>query len=145
MKHATFICTKAGGKLKIWDRAGFDAVIAEYGDGEDLQLHIEDVHRQRTSAQNRFFHGPVLKAFDELGWRKQEAKEMLCLRFIPHECRQFDGTIVLVPGHTSDLNVQEFNDLIEQCIQLAAENGIYIADAQEWRESQRQVALKATA
>lgn len=137
MKHGTWICTKQNGKPKIWDLAGFNAVLDEYGDGEDFQISIEDVHRKRTSAQNRFFHGPVLKAFDDLGWRKQEAKEMLCLRFIPHECRQFDGSIVLVPGHTSDLNVEAFNDLIEQCIQLAAENGCYVQDAAEWRESQR--------
>lgn len=140
MKTGTFICTKVDGKLKIFDRAGMDAVLAEYGDGEDLQLHIEEVGRKRTQAQNRFFHGPILKAFESLGWRKQEAKDMLCLRFIPQECRQMDGSIVLVPGHTSDLNVQPFNDFIEECIQLAAENEIVIQDADEWRRKHRSAA-----
>lgn len=133
VRTGTFICTKSNGKLKIFDREGFDAVAAAYGDGEDLQLTIEEVERKRTKAQNRFFHGPVLKAFEELGWRQQEAKEMLCLMFIPEEIRLPDNSIVRVPGHTSKLNVEQFNDLIESCIQLAAENGQIVMDATEWR------------
>lgn len=137
MKTGTFICTKAGGKFHLYDREGFNKVLAAYGDGEDFQLHIEDVGRKRTLAQNRFLHGPVLKAFEAVGYRKQEAKDMLCLRFLPKEVRQLDGSIVLVPGHTSDLKVEEFNDFIDACIQLAAENDLYIADADEWRRQQR--------
>lgn len=136
-RTGTFICTKDNGKLKIYDRAGMDAVIAEYGDGEDLQLHIEEVGRKRTQKQNRYFHSAVLKGFAALGYRSQEAKEMLCLRFIPQEVRQLDGTVVLVPGHTSELKVEEFNDFIDACIQLAAENDVVIEDAAEWR-AQRQ-------
>lgn len=133
MKTASFICTKVDGKLKIYDRAGMDALIAQYGDGEDLQLTLEPVGRRRTYAQNRFFHGPILKAFMTTGLHQQEAKDMLCLRFIPREVRQMDGSIVIVPGHTSDLKVEEFNDLIDACIQLAAENDLYIEEAAEWR------------
>lgn len=137
MRTGTFICTKANGKLKIFDREGMDAVIAQYGDGEDLQLTVEEVGRKRTQAQNRFFHGPICKAFGEVGYRPQEAKEMLCLRFIPKEVRMLDGSIAIVPGHTSELKVDEFNDLIDACIQLAAENDIYVQDAAEWRAKQR--------
>lgn len=137
MRHGSFICTKAGGKLKIFDREGFDAVIAQYGDGEDLQIHIEECGRLRTRAQEKFFHGPVCKAFEPLGYRKQEAKDMLCLRFIPQEVHQLDGSVVLVPGRTSTLKVDEYNDLIEQSIQLAAENGQIVLDGAEWRARQR--------
>lgn len=137
MKTGTFICTKANGKLKIYDREGFDAVIAEYGDGEDLQLHLEEVGRKRTRAQECFFHGPVLKAFEPLGYHKQEAKDMLCLRFIPRDVRLLDGTIVRVPGSTSELKVDDYSDLIEQCIQLAAEQGEIVKDGAEWRAQQR--------
>lgn len=135
MKTGTFICTVSNGKMKIYDREGFDRILAGYGDGEDLQLTIEEVGRKRTQAQNRFFHGPILTAFMSLGYAKQEAKDLLCLMFIPREVRQMDGTIVLVPGHTSDLKVEEFNGLIDSCIQLAAEQDIYIADAAEWRRN----------
>lgn len=144
MKTGTFICTKNNGKLKIFDLEGFNAVLSEYGDGEDLQLHVEEVGRKRTQAQNRFFHGPILKGFVTLGYGHQEAKEMLCLRFIPKEVRQMDGSVVLVPGHTSELTVEPFNNLIDECIQLAAENDIYIMDADEWRTARAREARKAS-
>lgn len=132
-KRGTFICTKVNGKLKIYDREGMDAVLAEYGDGEDLQFTIEEAGRKRTQAQNRFFHGPILKAFEAVGYRQQEAKDMLCLRFIPQEVKLLDGSIVMVPGHTSALKLEEFNDLIDACMQLAAEQDIYIKDSDEWK------------
>lgn len=137
LKGGTFICTKVNGKLKIFDRQGFDAVVAAYGDGEDLQLHVEEVGRRRTYAQNRFFHGPILKAFMSTGLHKQEAKDMLALMFIPQEVHLLDGTIARVPGHTSDLKVDEFNDFIDACLQLAAENDIHIEDVAEWRKQRR--------
>lgn len=133
MKTGTFIGTKEKGKPKIFDREGMDAVFAAYGDGEDFLVSIEEAGRKRTRAQEKFFHGPVLKAFESFGYPKQEAKEMLCLRFIPQEIHLMDGGVVLVPGHTSALKVEEYNDLIEQCIQLAAENGQIVLDGAEWR------------
>lgn len=143
MKTGTFICTKNGGKLKIFDLSGFNAVLAEYGDGEDLQISIDEPGRLRTRAQERFFHGPVLKAFEAFGYPKNEAKEMLCLRFIPHEVRQMDGSVVLVPGRTSKLKVDEYNELIEQSIQLAAENGQVVLDGAEWRAKRLAEARKS--
>ena len=59
---------------------------------------------------------------------------MLCLLFIPREVHQLDGRLVIVPGHTADLKVEEFNDLIDSCIQLAAEHDLYIEDSAEWRK-----------
>lgn len=138
------LCTVKNGRLKIYDRDEFDRGLAQFGDGEELDLIIRPVGRIRTRSQERFFHGPVLKAFETLGYRKQEAKEMLCLKFIPQELRLIDGTIVLVPGHTAKLKVDEYNDLIEQAIQLAAENGQLVLDGGQWRAQQAQKARKAS-
>ncbi len=135
MKTATFLCTKHNGKMKIFDKTGFDAAFAEVGEGEDLCLTLEDAGRKRTQAQNRFFHGPILKAFMSTGLHKQEAKDMLALMFIPQDVHLLDGSVVRVPGHTSLLKVEEFNDLIDACIQLAAENNIDIEDAADWRRT----------
>jgi len=137
VRTGTFIGTKEHGKPKIFDLAGFNAVLAEYGDGEDFYIHIEEPGRLRTRQQEKFFHGPVLKAFEPLGYHKEEAKEMLCLRFIPQEIHQMDGTVVIVPGRTSKLKVDEYNDLIEQSIQLAAENGQVVMDGAEWRQARK--------
>lgn len=142
-RTGTFIGTKERGKPKIFDLAGFNAVLAQYGDGEDFYLHIEEPGRKRTRAQEKFFHGPVLKAFMSEGRGKQEAKDMLCLMFIPREIVMLDGSSVRVPGSTSALNVEDYNDLIEQSIQLAAENGVIVIDGGEWRARQAHEARTA--
>lgn len=127
-------------KPKIHDLMGFNEVLAQYGDGEDFHLHVEEPGRKRTRAQEKFFHGPVLKAFMTEGRGKQEAKDMLCLLFIPRDIKMIDGSYVRVPGSTSALNVEDYNDLIEQSIQLAAENGVVVLDGAAWRARQAQAA-----
>jgi len=142
--HFSTPVTVVNGKLKLLDKDGYALGLKQFLDGQALELHIEEESRKRTSAQNRFFHGPVLAAFQSLGLGQQEAKDMLCLRFIPRECRQLDGSIVLVPGHTSDLDVSEFNALIDECIQLAAENDVHVKDGAEWRASHQGRQLQET-
>lgn len=127
-------CTVREGKIKIFNREALEKELYRWPDGVELEFILQEPKRQRTSAQNRFFHGPVCQAFKELGYHTQEAKDMLCLMFLPREVKQLDGTVVTVPGHTSTLTVKEFNEFLEQCIQLAAENDIYIKDAEEWRQ-----------
>lgn len=130
-------CTVVDGKLKLFDRGDFDRGLARFMDGQELDLTIEESAIKRTNAQNRFFHGPILKAFSSLGYHQQEAKDMLCLMFIPQDIALPDGSLARVPGHTSALTVAEFNALIDSCIQLAAENDIYIEDVAEWRAQHR--------
>jgi len=134
------LCTVVGGKLKLFDRDGFDAELKQFMDGEELELHLESVGLKYTRAQEKFFHGPVLKAFQALGYHKQEAKDMLALMFIPREVRQMDGTIAIVPGHTSALTKKEYAEFLDQCVQLAAEENLYIEDADKWRAQHDQVA-----
>jgi len=141
-EYAT-LCTVSKGKLKLFDRTGFDQALTRFADGQELDLVISEPHVKRTSPQNRFFHGPVLRAFAELGWWPTEAKDMLCLQFIPATIRSLDGALVTVPGHTADLSKQQFNDLIEQCIQLAAEQGIVVQDGAEWRAARWREAKEA--
>lgn len=139
-RSGSFIFTKVDGRAKIFDIQGFNSLLAEFGDGEDGVIHVDEAGRKHTRAQEKFFHGPVLKAFMREGRGKQEAKDMLCLMFIPHDILMLDGSIVRVPGSTSKLNVEDYNDLIEQSIQLAAENGQVVMDGAEWRARQAQAA-----
>lgn len=124
--------------LKLYDRRTFEDALQQFGDGEDLELHLEVVGRKRTHAQNRFFHAAIIPAFADAYGGAARAKTELCLKFIPVEHVRPDGSVVIVPGHTSDLLVEEFNNLIDQCMQLAAENDIYIHSGEEWREQRRQ-------
>lgn len=130
------LATKANGKLKLLDEGSFRQAWAEIGEGQEIELTFAEpaLFTKRTRAQEKFFHGPVLKAFMSLGMGKEEAKAVLCLKFIPREVHQLDGTIVIVPGSTSQLSKKEYSDFIESCIQQAAELNLYIEDADEWRK-----------
>jgi hypothetical protein len=66
------------------------------------------------------------------GYRLDEMKDALALELIPHEVVDLKtGEVRLVPGHTSQLTVTEFNTLIERAQQLAAELGCYVPDPRE--------------
>ncbi len=142
------LCTKANGKLKVHDLAGMNDYIAQFGDGEDFDMMIEPAVLKGTTKMRRYFHGAVLKAYMKHGWRKQEAKDMLCLRFIPQDIRLPDGSTVRVPGHTSTLSKEDYIELIDASIQAAAEDvGEVVLDGAEWlaqrRQEQRDAAKKA--
>lgn len=132
-------CTVVGGKLKLFDKDEFARIAGEFADGESLVLTIEQEGRKRTAQQNRFFHGPILNSlmpcFTDYGWTREELKTELCLRFIPVEHTREDGSVVVIPGHTSALDVEPFNQFIESCNQFAAEHGVYIKDSDEWRRA----------
>lgn len=87
----------------------------------------------RSSAQNRFWHGVVIPAFSEhCGYEIAEMKDALALQLLPKEVIDMQtGEVRTVPGHTSDLNTKEFNDLIERAQRLGAEMGIVIPDPGE--------------
>lgn len=136
MDESVFLCHRVDGQrpFELVDMRGFYAAVRRFGLGEDFEIAVREVPRQRTSKQNRFFHGPLLRAFSEhTGYRPEEIKAELCLRFIPREVHRLDGSVMTVPGHTSELTVKEFKDFLEQCIQLAAEMDIQIADSDQWR------------
>ena len=145
MAQLTTSCTVRGGKLKLFDLRGFERNLSVFCDGEALELYLESASERHTRAQERFLHGPVLKAFAELGYPKQEAKDMLALRFIPQDIRQLDGSIVRVPGHTSALTKADYTAFIEQAIQLAAEHGVVVQDGQQWLAEQRAKRRKVVA
>lgn len=132
------LCTVSGGKLKLLERESFNEGLARFCDGEEIELTLETVAAKHTSAQRKFFHGPVLKPFIKHGWQRQEAKDMLAMRHIPQEVRMLDGTIIRMPGHTSALSRAAYNEFIEACIQDAAtELCEVVDDADEWRRKQR--------
>lgn len=88
---------------------------------------------KRSDAQNRFWHGIVIPAFVEhCGYEFAEMKDALALELLPKEVVDMKtGEVRIVPGHTSELNTKEFNDLIERAQRLGAEMGIVIPDPGE--------------
>ncbi len=119
--------------------------LSKFGAGEAVVVTVESEEEHRSDAQNRFFHGPILRAFmrdpnGDVQMHKQEAKDMLCLMFIPVDVRLPDGTIARCPGHTATLKKAEFTQFIDACLQLAAEQGMPVDDVDEWRKTQGRAA-----
>ena len=115
------------GKLKLSGRQGFDAAMSRFPDGH-VVVSVKVVRSSRSSRQNRYWHGVVIPLFAEhCGYEFAEMKDVLSLKLIPKEITDMDtGEVRTIPGHTSDLNTKEFNDLIERAQRLGAEMGIDI-------------------
>lgn len=120
------------GRLKLEGLEVFRQTLARFPDGP-VTLRITVGKRQRSLAQNAYFHGVVLPLFAEhTGYTTTEAKDAIALQLIPHEIVDLKtGEVVTVPGHTSKLTVAEFNDFIMRVQQLGAELGLYVPDPNE--------------
>jgi hypothetical protein len=120
------------GTLSITGRRIFDDAMRRFPDGH-VVVSVKVARPCRSSAQNRYWHGVVIPLFAEhCGYELDEMKDALALKLIPKELTDMDtGEVRIVPGHTSELNTKEFNDLIERAQRLGAETGIYIPDPNE--------------
>lgn len=126
------------GKLRLDDRTGFDDALRRFGDGT-IAMRIEPLADKRSNAQNRFWHGTVIPAFmKELNGESPrdkhafaQMKATLALELIPQTIVDMNGVEHVVPGHTADLSVAEFTDLITRAQQLGAKYGVYIPDSDE--------------
>jgi hypothetical protein len=121
-----------GGQLRLEGRRVFEQAMRRFADGP-VAVRVSAGKRPRTSNQNRYFHGVLIPVLAQhCGYRLDEMKDALALELIPHEVVDLKtGEVRLVPGHTSQLTVSEFNTLIERAQQLAAELGCYVPDPRE--------------
>ncbi len=116
-----------GGALHLRDGK---AALWQLKDGPVI-VTVQEILSHRTLAQNAFWHSVVVPAFMTLGYEFQEAKDALALELIPIETRHLDGTVTSTPGHTADLDVEQFSDLIRRAVQLGARYDVMIPDPGE--------------
>lgn len=118
--------------MVLYDQEHFRAAMRRFPKGT-VTVTVKVQRQRRSNAQNRFWHGVVIPAFAEhCGYSFDEMKDALALRLLPKEIADVrTGEVITVPGHTSELNTKQFNELIERAQQLGAEMGIYIPDPGE--------------
>lgn len=121
------------GRLQPVSPITFRQAMQRFPRGAHVSIRVEIERPKRSSRQNRFWHGIVIPLFaGHCGYEFAEMKDALALKLIPKELVDMDtGEVRIVPGHTSELNTKEFNDLIERAQRLGAEMGIYIPDPGE--------------
>lgn len=133
MKQESYaqLATIEKGRIEI-DRGPWNDAMRRFPEGP-VEITVKVARPSRSSSQNRYWHGVVIPLFAEhCGYEFDEMKDALALKLLPHELVDMDtGEVRIVPGHTSQLNVKEFNDLIERAQRLGAEMEIYIPDPGE--------------
>jgi hypothetical protein len=116
-----------GGRIQLEQREQFAALIQRL-DGQDVEVILRKLRKQRSLNQNSYFHGVVLPLISEhTGYETEEVKEILKQMFLlvddgkyPH-CR-----------HTSSLDTAEMAEFTERCRRWAAiELGVAIPDPGE--------------
>jgi hypothetical protein len=119
------------GVFRLQERDLFNRAMKRFADGP-VVVSVKTTKPQRSGAQNRYWHGVVIPLFaDHCGYEFDEMKDALALKLLPKEIADMNGEIRIVPGHTSHLNVQQFNELIERAQRLGAEMEIYVPDPGE--------------
>lgn len=123
---------KGGKFVGLKGRDEFTAAMRRFPDGI-IGVRFEVLREKRSLQQNRYWHGVVIPLFAEhCGYELDEMKDALSLKLIPKEVVDMDtGEVRIVPGHTSDLNTKQFNEMIERAQRLGAEMGIYVPDPNE--------------
>lgn len=118
--------------LEMFSREAMLQAIRRMQEGTYV-VSIKKLREKRSDRQNRFWHGVVIPAFAEhCGYEFEDMKDALALELIPKEVVDVKtGEYKTVPGHTSELDVKEFNDLIERAQRLGASMNLYIPDPNE--------------
>lgn len=110
--------------------------------GYEVEAELRKYRSKRSRDQNAFFHSAIAPLAEHLGCTTEELKlDLLGTKYGWREMKS--GNKVPLRLHTSDLNTQEFAELMEHTIQIAAEEGILILDPSQWKAAKKKKAKKA--
>ena len=115
---------KVAGKIEYLNRPLLKEYMASLKDGKYV-MTVEREYRSRSSQQNRYYHGVVLKTIAaELGYTSDEVHQIFKEEFLSYkkDNRQFVKS-------TTKLKTVEFEDYLEKVRRFAAmELGIVVPD-----------------
>jgi hypothetical protein len=133
-----FLCTRANGKTKLYDRDGFDRACAQFGDGEDFEVTVGAIETDHTRQQEKGFHAMISPWAREEGIAIEDLKRDLLAEIfgLREHTDILTGVVVLllVEPHTSKLSKKKYNELIERTLDIAARMGHVLIAPSEWRE-----------
>lgn len=136
-RTGTFLCVKTAAKPKIFDLAGFNDVLAQYGEGEEFQLAIEEMDAKHTRKQESGFHAMIMPWARAAGHNIADLKrDLLAEIFGTREHTDvLSGVVVLLlrEPHTSKLSKKKYNELIERTLEIAARMGYVLEAPSEYR------------
>lgn len=123
MKRAIYYFTVKDGKIILDQRVLFDLYVKSLKEGTRGEMVLEDITKDKTLPQLRYYHGVIVKEFSEkTGYSKEECDGILKRRFLTVN----KGTDTEYVRSKATLTCEEMKEFIDQCIQYLAENGIPI-------------------
>jgi hypothetical protein len=118
----TYFGSVTDGRLKIWDKAGFEKYILQY-EGKDVTIEVRRKKAKRSDQQNKFFHSWVGLLAEHTGYSSEEMKDILKYKFLRVEdINDQTGETFTYTKNTSKLNKIEFaefcDDIQKWCMDL---------------------------
>lgn len=115
--------------------------------GEEVHLLITKRSDEKTRAQEKGFHAMLTPWAKERGWRIDALKQVLLKQlfgtytFVNPQSGEED--VVLAEPHTSKLTKQQYSDLIEGAMEMAAHDGYFLIAPDEYLHAKQQARKKA--
>lgn len=140
-----------GGKLTLDFKTPFTAWIAKLAGttGAEVVIFVADKAWLKTRQQERGFHAMIAPLAKEKGWPIADLKRYLLGEIFGVTKSLIDGKECLVEPHTADLNKQQYSELIERTLEIAAtEFEMWLEAPSEWtarKEQERKKAAKKAA
>lgn len=111
--------------------------------GHEVEIEIRKRRSKRSLRQNSAYHASIQPLAEHLGYTVEELKlVMLGGCFGWHKVA---GAQMPDRMHTSELNTEEFSDLMAYTMQIAAENDIVILDPSQWKAEKKKSARRSGA
>jgi len=102
--------------------------IAEKLTGKPLQITVKPFKRDRTLPQSAKAHAMIRELALHTGYTEAQMKEIAKALYAPMKTVAVGGKDVTVPMGTSDMNVEEMANFIENLYQLGSELGVQFHD-----------------
>lgn len=130
-----------GGKLTLDFPTPFKKWIAKLAGetGAEVVLFVADKAWLKTRQQEKGLHAMLNPIVVEKGWPIADVKRYMLGKVFGYTKSMIDGTQILVEPHTADLSKQQYSQLIEGCLEIAAEDfEIWLEAPSEWKARKEQ-------
>ena len=141
-------CAHVGGKLELYAKDTFTAWIKKLAGttGAEVVIFVADKAWLKTRQQEKGLHVMLQPIVHEKGWPIADVKRYMLAKTFGVTKSMIDGSEILVEPHTSDLSKQQYSQLIESCLEIAAtEFEIWLEAPSEWtarKEQERRAEAK---